>query len=98
MRPTVRNGLRACPAEAVRADHAKFSKEKGAPSGNRRAIPDTRGGVIFRRILTVVLVGSIIGIADQLRTLFWIVLTGEGPNPIRILIMLFGWVILCWCG
>lgn len=63
-----------------------------------RTLPDTRGGVILRRILTVVLIGSIIGIADQLRTLFWILLNGDGPNPVRIVVMLVGWVILCWSG
>ncbi len=61
-------------------------------------IPNTRKGRTFRRILTVVLIASIIGIADQLRTLFWIALTGEGRNPMRILIILVGWTILCWCG
>lgn len=63
-----------------------------------RAIPDNRSGRILRQILTVVLIGAIIGIADQVRTLFWIVLTGEGPNPARVLIMLVGWGILGWCG
>jgi hypothetical protein len=61
-------------------------------------IPDTRGGRALRRILVVVLVGSIIGIADQIRTLFWIMLTGEGRNPVPVVIMLIGFILLCWTG
>lgn len=41
-----------------------------------RSIPDTRRGQILRRILTVVLIGAIVGVADQLRALFWIRLLG----------------------
>lgn len=61
-------------------------------------IPDSRKGRTFRRLMTAILIASIVGIADQLRILFWFVLNGEGPNPSRILIILTGWVILCWCG
>jgi hypothetical protein len=63
-----------------------------------QTIPDTRGGRIFRLISTVVLVAAIIGIADQVRTLFWILLTGEGRNPARVVLMLIGWSLLCWSG
>ena len=61
-------------------------------------IPDTRGGRILRRIMAAVLIASIIGIADQLRTLFWIVMTGEGRNPARVSLMLIGFLLLCWTG
>ena len=63
-----------------------------------QVIPDSRKGRTFRGLMTIVLIASIIGIADQLRTLFWIALNKEGPNPLRILIILVGWVMLCWCG
>lgn len=63
-----------------------------------QAIPDTRGGRILRKVFTVVLVAAIIGIADQLRSLFWIVLTGEGRDPVRVVLMLVGWSLLCWSG
>ncbi len=61
-------------------------------------IPDTRRGRTLRRILSIVLVGSIIGIADQVRALFWIALTGEGRDPVRVVVMLVGFILLCWTG
>jgi hypothetical protein len=64
-------------------------------------IPDTRGGRIYRRILLVCGIASIVGIADQARALFWIALAGPsyGPtSPARILILLGGWVLMCWCS
>lgn len=63
-----------------------------------QTIPDTRSGRILRRIFTVVLVASIIGLADQVRSLFWILLTGEGRDPVRVLLMLIGWGLLGWSG
>ena len=64
-------------------------------------IPDTRGGRIFRGVLLVFGISSIVGIADQVRALFWLALAGpssEGPGAARLLIMLAGWVIMCWCA
>lgn len=76
-----------------------FTNQQGARRvGTSQAIPDSRGGRVWRRILTVVLIASIVGIADQLRTIFWFVLNGEGPNLVRTVMMLLGWMGLCWCG
>jgi hypothetical protein len=64
-------------------------------------IPETRGGRFFRSLLLVVGISSIVGIADQLRALFWRVLAGPsigGPGFARLLILLTGWAIMCWCG
>jgi hypothetical protein len=64
-------------------------------------IPDTRGGRIYRRILLVCGIASIVGIADQVRALFWIALSGpssQSTDPARLLILLAGWLLLCWCS
>jgi len=46
-------------------------------------------------------VSSIVGMADQLRALFWRALAGDsigGPAVAQRLIMLVGWMIMCWCA
>jgi hypothetical protein len=66
-----------------------------------RSIPDTPGGRVYRWVLLAVGISAIVGIADQLRALFWLALAGPsigGPGAARLLIMLAGWVILGWCG
>jgi hypothetical protein len=64
-------------------------------------IPDTRGGRVYRRILLIAGISSIVGIADQVRALFWIALAGPSYNPTspaRLVIMLIGWILICWCS
>ena len=70
-----------------------------------RQIPESNKGRTYRRVAWVVGIASVIGIADQLRTLFWLVLGGvpEGVSAPavytpRVLIMLAGWALLCWCA
>jgi hypothetical protein len=62
-------------------------------------IPDTKGGRAYRRILLVAGVFSVIGIADQLRALFWMALIGPSPGrhgPVQPVILLVGWALICW--
>ena len=76
-------------------------KRKGLAVTTSHTIPDTQAGRFFRGVLLVVGISSIVGIADQVRALFWLVLAGPsigGPGAGRLLIMLAGWGILCWCG
>ncbi|WP_420129704.1 hypothetical protein [Longimicrobium sp.] len=66
------------------------------------AIPDTRRGRAYRRVMLVAGILSIVGIADHVRALFWRVLSGPPTNgsmgvPQR-LIILTGWAIICWCA
>lgn len=64
-------------------------------------IPDTNGGKAYRTVLLIVGIASIIGIADRVRALFWLALAGPsigGPGVGRLLIMLIGWGIMCWCA
>jgi hypothetical protein len=70
-----------------------------------RRIPDTRKGQAYRRVAWVVGIASIVGLADQLRALFWFALAGvpEGGGPAelyaaRVLITLAGWTLVCWCA
>ena len=66
-----------------------------------RSIPDTRGGRLYRKVLLVGGISSIVGIADQLRGLFWLVLSGPsigGPGAAQRVVMLAGWAIIGWCG
>lgn len=56
---------------------------------------------MFRRVLFVIGIASIVGIADQLRAIFWRALAGPsigGPGVARLMILLAGWAIMCWCG
>jgi hypothetical protein len=66
-----------------------------------REIPATSKGRAFRRLAWVIGIASIVGIADQLRGLFWFALAGipEGGGPMyaaRRIIILAGWILLCW--
>jgi hypothetical protein len=65
-------------------------------------IPDTRGGRAYRRVLLVVGLSSIVGIADQVRALFWRALSGPpshgGMGGAQRLIILTGWALMCWCA
>jgi hypothetical protein len=65
-------------------------------------IPDTRGGRLYRRVLLIVGISAVVGIADQLRALFWFVLVGQSGNgdgvAAKAVIQLLGWVLLCWCA
>lgn len=70
---------------------------------SQRPIPDTKKGRTYRRVLWVVGIAAIVGIADQARALFWLVVAGvpEGSGPLdvtRVVIMLAGWSLLCWCA
>jgi hypothetical protein len=67
----------------------------------REMIPDTPKGRSFVRLAWVVGIASIIGIADQLRALFWFVVTevpegGGREYLVRHAVMLGGWTLLCW--
>lgn len=65
-------------------------------------IPNTRGGRIFRGVLLVVGISSIVGIADQVRAFLRLALTGpasqSGPVWPERVILLVGWLILCRCA
>jgi hypothetical protein len=70
-----------------------------------REIPDTNRGRAYRRVAWVVGIASVIGIADQLRAMFWFALAGvpegvgaPGVYAPRVLIMLAGWALVCWCA
>jgi hypothetical protein len=67
-----------------------------------RTIPDTHGGKVYRVVLLVVGISSIVGIADHARALFWRVLSGPpshgGMGVAQRLIILAGWGIMCWCA
>lgn len=66
-----------------------------------RMIPDTRGGRAYRRFLLVAGIVSIVGIADQIRAFFGLTLWGasaRGANVARVLILLAGWGLICWCA
>lgn len=84
--------FRPCPHYAMSFD--QITAEVTA----RDVIPPTRKGRYYRSILTCVLVAAIIGIADQVRDLFWLLLTKEVSDMPRILLLLPGWGIMAWCG
>lgn len=65
-----------------------------------RLIPPTKSGQTYRRVLLIVGVFAIIGIADAARALFWIGLGAaagsRSPNTdvVRTVLMLLSWCIL----
>jgi TRAP-type C4-dicarboxylate transport system permease small subunit len=65
-------------------------------------IPDTPGGRAYRLLLLVVGISSVVGIADHVRALFWLVVAGprwDGAMGVpEHLIILTGWTIMCWCA
>lgn len=65
------------------------------------SIPNTRGGRLFRGVLLVVGISSIVGIAGQIRALIGLAVAGPstaGLGAARALIILAGWIIMCWCS
>jgi len=86
------------PADPVGSTHPQRREEAVALSAEQ-AIPDTRGGRVYRRILVVAGLSAVVGVADQLRALMWLALLGPGSEDIviaQVLIKLSGWVLLGW--
>ncbi|MBB4638596.1 hypothetical protein [Longimicrobium terrae] len=69
-----------------------------------RQIPDTAGGQAFRRILLVLGVASIVGIANSAHAVFWVALTagiGGTGSPVgtaRKVLLLAGWGLIGWAA
>ena len=69
-----------------------------------RQIPDTAGGQAFRRILLVVGVASLVGLASSAHAVLWVALAAGagGTNPpvdtARKVLLLAGWGLIGWAA
>ncbi len=69
-------------------------------------IPDTRGGRVYRRVLTAAALCAVVGIADAVRALFWSglpMIAGGAPelgagDAMDLLLRLTGWGLIGWAA